>query len=205
MKTLKKIIIVAAILCVLLLAVFVVNLILSNSGGGEVIDPPTVTDTEQQEHPDPQERTEPSLREYELPLVLGMALAFTADESLFTFDPFDTGYRLIYMFDEDIALEISFLEMDRSASAIAPGFLDDYFNFTGGEFVIDGLRQVGNASPIMGSYVSASRDGETYEAWIVDPRLDDFGFAIVINYRTEAQRDMLYSILDTMEIVEMYN
>jgi len=211
-KTLKKVIVVFTLLCVLLLLVFAVELFRANRGrdrdeNGQQ-EPPEIAETDPNgypsdvnDQPPPVEETEPGdPREptgvrFELEMLGDAALVLYVDDALFEHEAHEMSHVFRYA---DTALEISIIPMPDGPESMYRGFLDNYFDYTGGEIDFFGRVEIG-ASPLSGYFVSASRDGETYQAWLMEfEDFQGFGLAFVINFHNESQRDALYDILDTM-------
>ena len=105
--------------------------------------------------------------------------------------------------DRDSWIELSFAAINPQdgVSVIANGFLDN--NLGGAESNIEGERSIGN-SPVRGTFITGeTAGGETYSAWLRS--LADFGeerlaLVVVIRYRNDFERSLIYGILDTMYI-----
>jgi hypothetical protein len=103
--------------------------------------------------------------------------------------------------DQTSRLEIRFAFFPHDVREFAGRILYDYID--------RGISGVGDEVPIRrssisGVFVSGENNGVTYEAWIYsfsDHGYDDIGLAFIINYRNDEQRDALYAVLDTLEMV----
>jgi len=210
-KTVKKLITVFTLLCALLLIVFAVELFRANRGRDETGEPelPLVAETEpdddppaENDPPPPIEETEPDVSEveptgtrHELEMLGGLSLALYVDDTLFEHEANDMSYTFRYA---DALLEISVIPMPDGPERMYRDFLDDYFDYTGGDIDFYGRVPIG-ASPLTGYFVSATSGGETYQAWLTEfADSPEFGVAFVVNFHNEAQRDAIYNILDTM-------
>jgi len=99
------------------------------------------------------------------------------------------------------AIQISYVYIISGAEEYAADFL--YHNF-GVEMAEVGEEDYIGLSPLRGVPVAGANDGIFYEAWIyslTDPELDKFGVAFVISYENNTQRNALYDILDSLDIL----
>ena len=99
------------------------------------------------------------------------------------------------------AIQISYVYIHSGATEYAA----DYLNHNFGVEVADvGEEDYIGLSPLRGVPVAGANDGVFYEAWIyslTDPELDKFGLAFVISYENNTQRNALYDILDSLDIL----
>ena len=130
-------------------------------------------------------------------------LAFYIDMDFFErFEP-PHGLILTHLSDGDAKIEISFdlISPLGGINAHAVNFLYNYLD--GGDTVVEGMRSVGN-SQVRGVLVTGENAGDTFYAWLIDisdlEAEADLALVIVINYSTDEQRDMIYTVLDTMSI-----
>jgi len=141
-----------------------------------------------------------------------MKLVMYVDEDLFSFDDMDSEDILgvfTFLGSGRAALQIRFAYIPQGARAFAGSFLD--------EFIDSGAITVGSEEPIRysqlhGVYVSGIGDGEIYEAWIYSftgEDMDSAGLAFVIHYQDDQQKDLqrnvLYEVLNTLEMVSAAN
>ena len=121
------------------------------------------------------------------------------DEELFEQDDeMEAAIKFTYSDGENASLLIHFESLPQGADIRAQSFLDGYLD--GNESHIGGLSQI-KRSPLSGVFVTGVNDGETFEAWI-HVVSDDIGMAFVIRYRNNEQKNALYALLDTLNIVE---
>jgi len=144
-------------------------------------------------------------RKYELTMLMdGYTLVLYADESLFEFA--ETQREWIFTYVGDGAAELKIAQdyispTDGGMRGLARRLLTRYLD--GGDSLPMGDRLIG-ASSLMGYAVSGEHeDGRTFEAWIHHLEERDRGMAVVfiIYYETESQKDALFEILDTIEMV----
>ena len=100
------------------------------------------------------------------------------------------------------ALELHFSFLPDGVITYAEESLDRYVGSDGS--VVIGDTPVGGSS-LRGISVTGTKDRLTYEAWILsfsDIGFDDVGLDIVIYYQNPLQRDALYAIVDSMEMIQ---
>lgn len=187
-----------------------------NSGAetaGTSTPPPTgsspPTDTEPPEETPTDSATSPPAHSpgeqlYSLPIIIdGVSLELYADEEQFDFDIMDVDYVFIYKDGGEAMLVIvlDYLPQGAAQRARTAGFLD---RFTGSsvESFVEDERELGQSS-LSGAYITAVSGDTTYEAWIcaIPDDKEALGITLVINYANDTQKEALYGILDTVEIV----
>ena len=223
---LKKIVVLFTIIAVLVLIVFAIQLfVLNRNSDDEPENPSPPTDTLPSGTPDGtatgdptgtpddddpaasgdgEETPEvPTGTRYDMAMPDGSVLILFADDALFSRTLTEESDIYTYLGGGTASLEIKLVTIFDDAAGFAAGFLNEYIDYTGGEHSSDGMSLIGK-SDITGRSVSASKDGETYEAWIIEFDGDDagIGFAVIVNYRDDAQKAALYRILDTLELNE---
>ena len=145
----------------------------------------------------------PNTERHAFPLEMGVAeLVFYVDMELFEFTNLGDGWHFSNLTGGYSGLEITFVFVhpQGGVNAVADGFLHNYLD--GADSVVMGERSIGS-SQVRGIFVTGENDGETYSAWLrshSDFGNDSLALVIVINYRNDAQRDLIYDILDTMHI-----
>ena len=228
---LKKLVVSFTLLCVIVLVVFAFQLFVQNrpakdepgepspsQSASRAPETPGGADTETPQASgggEPSETTSgpgdddaapavPTGKRYALTMPGGAELILHADEDLFSHSEQEMGDMLTYRGAGAASIEISLVGVPQGADKLATGFLENYIDFTGGRHSYEGPTPVGR-SKIIGEYVSASKNSETYDAWIIefedDEELAGLGFAVVINYTDETQRAAIYKVLDSMEMV----
>lgn len=228
-KNVKTLLVIFTLICIVVVIVFAAELILLNrktDDGAEVktstagdrdaenenatetppTDSPPPTETNHLEESPPAEDStsapeqDSGDRLFTLAMTDSVSLELYANEELFEYHMMDLGYMFTYKGGGSASLEILLDYLPHGAAQRAVGFLD---NYTGGaESLIEEERGVGD-SPISGVYVTAMSSDTTYAAWICDipGENDALGILLIIHYRDENQKDALYKLLDTTEIV----
>lgn len=120
------------------------------------------------------------------------------------FEREDLAYGTMFNFlpdgDASIEISISFISPQGGVYALADNFLYNYLS--GAETIVEGEQSIAN-SQVRGLFVTGQTAGRTYSAWlrdIADLDADNFALVIVVNYSTTDQRNMIYSVLDTLSI-----
>jgi len=228
-KTVKNLILVFTLICVIVLVVFCIELFVINSGtenntqgsttgsenrpantnrpngatpaspAGSAL-PSGETDNGQTETP-----SKPIGRRYELPYSSTEKLLLYADGELFEHIEMDSGDMFVYADDEEegnASLEICPASIPDGAEVCAETYLDGYLE--GNESFVSGISQI-KQSELSGVFVSGVKDGETFEAWIHDigGGSSGNGIAFVIRYSDNEQKNALYAILDTLELIKV--
>jgi len=144
-------------------------------------------------------RPTPVGKRYELPMPHNMKLELYAKDELFDYIENDLDWWFVYSGGGIASLEISFtVTSPHGIAADAETYLNNYTegdNSTGG-----GEEQI-KGSPLRGYYVSAERDGEMYEAWLHSLPASEFAIVFVISYRDDQQKNALYEVLDSLDIM----
>jgi hypothetical protein len=223
----KNLLLALTLLCVIVLIIFCVELFLINRGtepGGQspaaAVDPPT-----EENEPDPTTedppggdvngngnqggtgdngpgdgapRPPPQGERHELPITEDMKLVVYAREELFDYAENELDWWFIYT-GGIATLEISFAVISpHGVAADAETFLN---NYTGGDDSVFGGEEQIKGSSLRGYYVSANVDGEIYEAWIHSLPNSDFALIFVINFENDQQKEALYEVLGTIDIM----
>ena len=226
-NTVKKATLIFTLLCVLVVIVFSVELVLLNRGrentGLAALEPPHASNPHEDEPTqpnqpppeeppenggeEPPEQTEPTevLTRVELELVSDSAIIIYIDEEMFENTALDLTWLFSHTEEEsEASLEISLIYMSHGAEAYARSVLDGYLEGGTSNFV--GERDIASSNS-RGFYAVGRKDTETYAAWIIalnSVEGNNLGVAIIINYSNNDHRDMLYSVLDTLEIITQY-
>ena len=230
-KTVKNILLVFTLICVIVLIVFCIELFVLNSGtdnsaessAARTDNRPANTDKPNGATPaspagntlpsgeteDGQTQTpiKPAGKRYELPYSSTEKLLLYVDEELFEHVEMDSGDMFMFIYPEDgedgnASLEICPASIPEGAEVCAETYLDGYLE--GNESFVSGISQI-KQSGLSGVFVSGVKDGETFEAWIHDTSdvSGDKGIAFVIRYSDNEQKNALYAILDTLELVNI--
>ena len=230
-KTVKNLLIVFTLLCAIVLVVFTIELFLINQGTGDSREnspalpeetpgeieappgeqPPSTTgegsafwqtETQQPQQPSGQ----PTGKRYELLYSPTKNLIVYADEVLFEHDSqMEMADMFTYIDGENASLLIRFTSLPQGAEKCAESILDGYLEEN--ESTVGGLGPIKQSS-LNGVFVSGVKDGETFEAWIHSiPDSDsnisnDIGMAFIIRYRDNEQKSALYTILDTLALID---
>ena len=133
----------------------------------------------------------------------GAELVLYADEELFDFEEIDENRIYTYLGEGIASFEIhlALIQPQDGLDGLASRYLRNYSDDI--EATVGDERNIGRTS-ISGLFVSGSHDGIEYEAWLRS--MSDFGqdtiaLVFVIYYEDQTQRDALFNVLDTMEIV----
>jgi len=147
----------------------------------------------------------PVVKQHELPMHDDAhRLILSASEGLFDHFEVEDGWEFIYKADAEVKLQIvsDLITPPGGLSALVETLLRPYLN--GGDSMVAGERQIANSS-VRGIYVYGDNNGESYEAWVFELVVEDNnGKAVdfIINYRNEEQKEALYTILDTLEMID---
>ena len=148
------------------------------------------------------QRPPPLGKRYELPMTDdGKKLIIFAEEELFDYEESEK-WDFTFKGQGNASLEIAYdyVTPPGGIDGLAETFLNEYLD--GGESTVGELGPIAD-SLLRGIFVTGKNDGITYEAWIHEP-LDggEFGLTVVfvINYENETQKNVLYELLDTMEM-----
>ena len=221
-NTLKKVVLIFTLLCIVLLVVFSVELFLLNRGrentGGLATEPPATVSppvsivpptgppTEETEPPEGGEQQEETYQEStstrrELELASDVTLIVHSNDELFEFTDLEPTW-IFSQAETGAELEISLIYLPQDEATFASSFLNGYLE--GEPSSVRGERQIGR-SQLRGVYVTGTTtDSTTIAAWISALSTSEggnFGMAVVIKYSENAQRDAIFAILDTMEMI----
>ena len=150
------------------------------------------------------QRPAPTGTRFEEPVTLNSKLVFYVDTQLFDHvDPeLEEGLFLFTFSGNGLAeIHIRFVPVPNDIKAFAGGYLTTDFEVR--DTVVGDEDYIG-LTQLLGVKASGAKDGSNFDVWIhrlTGAEYDDMGLAFVIIYQNNAQRDMLYDILDSMEIV----
>lgn len=129
-----------------------------------------------------------------------MVLTIYADEDKFKYTELDLAWLYEYKGNSTASLLICLDYMPRGVEEFAKNYLDGYVG--NGGTSVDGEDPIGRSS-LNGVFVSGEKDGENYEAWIYNfpaKDINDMGVLFVLHYRSDEQKNALYTLLDTLEL-----
>ena len=150
------------------------------------------------------QKTTPTGKRYDLSMLDDVhTLVLYADEELFDYEEEETSWLLTYNGGGGASLEIALvlISPQDGVAIYSENFLDNYLD--GGRSSVGGVKQIGDSS-LSGIFIIGDKNEETYEAWIHGPfGGGDSGRAVVfvIHYREDEQRDALYGIIDTLDML----
>jgi len=144
-------------------------------------------------------RPPPQGERFELMVAANTMLVVYAREELFEYEKGEIDWQFNYTGVGNASLEISFLFISpQGIAADSETFLNNYTGGTASEF---GGEIPIKDSPLKGYYVSAMQGTVTYEAWIHTLPDSDLALVFVINSANDQQREALYEVLSSMEII----
>ena len=226
-KTIKNVLLGFTLLCVIILIIFTVELIVinrnSDSGGERMLasdantpagtaigtdetdkttELPTKSNSasNQNENIPKASDTQSAGKRYELLYSITESLVLYASEELFKYEDVNGLVKVLtYTDGGDASLRISFESMPLGIEKCAESLLDNYLG--GNESHVGDSGQILHSS-LSGIPVSGVNDGETYEAWVNGITDNDIGMAFIIRYRSDEQKNALYTVLDTLALVQ---
>jgi len=228
-KLSKNLLLALSLVCAILLIIFCVELIIINRGVDPGEQSPVVSGQppEENEDPDPEDEDPPddpgvngdtngtgtddpgtqtprpppqgTRHELQISATDDVKLIIYAKDELFDFSENELDWLITYTGGGNASLEIGFEFISTQAIAdVVETFLNNYTgssNSTGsGEEFIKG-------SSVRGYHVSASVESGFYEAWIHNLQNSDFALVFVLFYQDDQQKDALYEVLGTMDII----
>jgi len=219
---LKNILLGFTFVCVIVLLVFCIQLIVLNRGGEPSGPGPAISGGQQgDENPDREGEGEedpdgegeqgtngnvqstprPPAQgtRHELMVTLDSVLVIYARDELFDFEEREIDWWFNYKGGGNATLEISYILITaQGVVAHAESFLNNYTGGTEAFFVGEDLIV---SSEISGYHVTAVHGGGMYEAWIHTLPSSDLALVFVINYENNQQRDALYEVLSTLDML----
>jgi len=207
----KNLLLALAAVCAIAVIVFCIQLIVINRGvdpneaglaSGSVSGEENPDDEDDPENivtPSPTARPLPQGIRRTLLVTPSSRLVIYAREELFEFIEGSLDWWFIYTAGGVATLEITYtLIGTQGIEAHALSFLNNYSGGT--EAVFNGEEMI-QGSGLSGYHVTARHGGEVYEAWIHNLAGSDLALAFVINYQNDDQRDELYLVLSSLDIV----
>jgi len=216
----KNLLLGLTLVCVIVLIVFSIQLIVINSGV-ERANPGSISggsqnngngdeqpggengDGESGETPDePTTRPPPQGLRHEIMLSDNNRLLIYAREEFFSFEEGDLNWWFNFTGGGTATLEIAFtmITTAQGAAAHAESFLNRYSEGT--EATFTGEEAI-KGSNIRGHHAIARHGGTTYEVWLHNLDDSDIALAFVINYENDQQKEALYEVLSTMDLIRM--
>ena len=126
-----------------------------------------------------------------------------ANEELFDVSAGESYLLFTFTGSGNASLEIAFdfITPPGGMEQLSLRFLTDYLD--GGESTVVGYGGIRD-SELNGVLVTGEKNGTTYEAWIhslTGSNTDGMALVFVIDYQNDTQRDALYTVLDTVEMI----
>jgi hypothetical protein len=126
-----------------------------------------------------------------------------ADEDLFVFSEMggDSGDMSFVYSGSTASLDICYAYIPFGQSIAEASFLDR--NVFSAETLVEDTHAIGR-SELSGDFVTVESGGETHEAWFYTLGSDttgDIGVAFILKYKSDAQKEAIYSILDSVALV----
>jgi hypothetical protein len=165
--------------------------------------PDDIEQTGSDDKPDDQEQS-PKGKQYSLLMLDNVhILLLNVDEELFDFSEGEADWLFTYKGDGKASLEIApdLATPQEGINGLARSLLKPYLD--GGESSVRGEGTIGNSS-LSGVSVIGHMNKETYEAWIYGPLAGGSSGNVLVfiaNYQNDEQKDELYAILDTLEMI----
>jgi len=208
------------LVCVVVLIVFCIQLIVINRGVDPVDPGPGISGGPSQgeedtngEEEDPNGEDENGINGYvpstprptpqgtrnEIRVTPESFLVVYAREELFDFEEQEVDWWFFYRGGGNAALEISYVLITaQGVEAHIESLLNSYTGGSNIEVNGDGLI---TGSELRGFHALSMHEGGTYEAWIHTLPGFDLALVFVINYENDQQRDALYEVLNTLDII----
>jgi len=218
----KNMLLALTLICVIALIVFCIQLIVLNRGVESRDTGTTISGGVQQESQDeniPEEtdllngqddeavlqpvadtpRPPPQGIRRQLMVTPESRLVIYARDELFEFIVGELEYWFVYTGEGEATLEIAFSSISPQGIVVtAETFLNKYSGSTTSEFTGEEVIQ---NSKLNGFHVSTMSGRGIYEAWIHMLADSDLALVFVIFYENDGQRDALYEVLSTLEII----
>jgi len=218
----KNLLLGLTVVCIITLVVFCVQLIVINSGVARV-DPGSVSGGPGQsgsedgdEPPDGENgddegsgaapvttpRPPPQGTRYQLIISENNILLVYARDEYFDYEEGDLKWLFTYIAGGRAGLEIVFTMIPpaQGGDVSAESFLNRYSGGTEATFT---REEIIHGSTIYGYHAIDRHGTDTFEVWIHDIVGSDIALAFVIRYENEQQRDALYEVLGTLDIIRI--
>jgi len=126
-------------------------------------------------------------------------LVIYASDELFEFEQVDSIGFFEYTGEGTAFLDIRFVAISQQGiAATAESFLNNYSGSTTSEY--SGEETI-HSSELSGYRVSTRVGSEMYEAWLLTLNDSDVSLVLVINYQNDQQRDELYRVLSSLDMI----
>ena len=145
-------------------------------------------------------RPSPQGTRYELMIADNSRLIVYARDEYFDFEEGDLKWLFNYIGGGTAGLEIAFtmLTAAQGADAQAEAFLNRYAGSAGAEFT---REEVIHDSGVYGYHAFLYSDNENFEVWIHNLVGSDIALAFIIKYENNQQKEALYEVLSTLDIL----
>jgi len=223
----KNVILAFTLVCVIVLIVFCIQLLVINRGVEPKEAGSTISGDSQQEDEEPEEdeenvdgddadsniggfvdpgqeapRPPPQGIRRELLVAVNKWLVIYAREELFDFQQGEIDWLFKYTGEggagAELEISFTFVTGQGGVGEHAQTFLN---NYSGGSQSEYSGEEVIHGSSLRGYHVSAQVGTTTYEAWIHALEGSDLALVLVINYTNDRQRDALYEVLSTLDMI----
>jgi len=147
----------------------------------------------------PTPRPPPQGVRHELGVTLDSRLIVYARSELFEFEEREVDWWFRYLGGGGAALEISYIMITAlGVEEHAKMVLNDYTGDSDAEFT--GEESIAG-SELRGYHATARLDAEIFEAWVHTLDGSDLALVFVINYENDQQRDALFEVLSTLDMI----
>ena len=144
-------------------------------------------------------RPPPQGRRHEIRVTPESYLVVYARDELFNFEEREADWWFYYTGGGTATLEISYIMITPiGVAAHAESHLNNYTGGTDAQFT--GEESISGAE-IRGYHASAMYGGAMYESWIHTLLGSDLALVFVIHYENNQQRDALYEVLSTLDMI----
>jgi len=216
----KNLLLGLSLVCVIVLIVFSIQLIVINSGV-ERVNPGSISGGSQEgnnadetqdnqgengnnsnEPAAPTPRPPPQGLRHELIVSENSRLLIYAREEFFSFEEGDLKWWFNFTGGGTAKLEIEFtmITVAQGAAAHAESFLNRYSGGT--EATFTGEESI-KGSLLRGYHATARHGGTTYEVWLHVFDDSDIALAFALNYENDQQKEALYEVLSTIDLVRI--
>jgi len=128
-------------------------------------------------------------------------LVYARDEN-FEYEEGDLKWLFTYIAGGTASLEIVFTVIPPAQDAA--GYTETYLNrISGGTDAEFTREEVIHGSGIYGYHAIARNGGETFEVWIHNFVESDVAIAFIIRYENDQQKEALYEVLSTLDIIRL--
>ena len=218
----KNLLLGLTVVCIIAVIVFCIQLIIINSGvdrnqpGSASGTPGQSTGDDGDEAPDGENgdgeesgtapvatpRPPPQGTRHQISISDNNILVIYAREEIFEYEDEGLEWLFHYIAGGTATLEIVFTMIPpaQSGGDHAESFLNRYTGGTDAAFTREEMIQ---GSTVSGFHASARHGNNTYEVWIHDIVGNDVALAFVIQYENDQQKEALYDVLGTLDILRI--